>query len=69
MFLAAPYVVVDQNAFRDPALLGPAIAKAGATGVRLLVIDAAMLEMTKQPDRWESTMRQSLALFATCPAS
>lgn len=67
MFLAAPYIVVDQNAFRDPMLLGPALKHARDTGARLLVIDAAMLEMTKHPDRWESTMRQSLAPFAACP--
>jgi hypothetical protein len=35
---------LDQNAFRKPHLLTPAIQRARATGAKLLIIDAAIME-------------------------
>lgn len=63
MPLVLPYVVVDQNTMRDRAALEPVVADAARTGKKLLVIDAAMIEMTKSPS-YESTLRASLALLA-----
>jgi hypothetical protein len=59
----APYVVLDQNAFRRPALLGPAIQRATSLGAKLLITEAAVIEMMKNP-QWELTAERSLAGLA-----
>jgi hypothetical protein len=65
--LVAPYIVLDQNAFRRPHLLAPALAEARRHSLRLLVIDAAMVEMVKHPDQWELALRLTLRQLAAEP--
>ena len=66
MPLVAPFIVLDQCSFRQPALLGPAIARARSTKSQLLVLDVALIEMLKHPVHWERTLRESLAVLSTC---
>jgi hypothetical protein len=67
MLPTVPYLVIDQNAFRRPHLLNPAIQRASNTGGKLLIIDAAIIEMMKNA-QWELTATKSLAGLAGCPA-
>lgn len=61
MLPTVPFIVLDQNAFRpDRGLLDDAIRMAVDTGAKLLVIEAAMVEMLKNA-QWEETARRSLA--------
>lgn len=57
----APFIVLDQNALRKPAFLEPAVEQARRTHAQLLILDIAVLEMTKHPSMWEQTTRHSLA--------
>lgn len=67
MLPTVPFLVLDQNSFRKPHLLDPAIKRARTTGAKLLIIDAAMIEMLKNPQWWEQTATRSLAALAACP--
>lgn len=66
MLLRLPFIVLDQNAFRKDQLLAPAIKRARDIGCKLLVLDAAIIEMTKNAE-WELTTRKSFKLLAECP--
>ena len=61
-----PFIVLDQNAFRKPALLTPAIELARRTNAKVLIQDAALIEMMKNK-HWEDTVRRSLAGLVACP--
>lgn len=66
MLPTVPFIVLDQNAFRKPGLLTPAIQRARDTGAKVLIIDAAFIEMMKNA-QWELTATKSLAGLAGCP--
>jgi hypothetical protein len=62
-----PFLILDQNAFRDHTVFDPALERARSTGCKLMVIDAALIEMTKNIPHWEETTRRSFALLAQRP--
>lgn len=64
--ISLPFIVLDQNALSRDAILQPAIAEARALGLKLLLTDAALIELIKGAD-WEGRMRAGLARLSAVP--
>jgi hypothetical protein len=58
-----PFIVIDQNALSRDAILQPAIAEARAYNLKLLLTDAALIELVKNAN-WEESIRAGLARLA-----
>jgi hypothetical protein len=62
-----PSIVLDVNVLRDQRVIEACIARFERDGRPIAVPEMALFELTKHPDRWESTVVQSLQLLAGCP--
>lgn len=61
-----PYIVIDQNCFRDEALTLKIKEESKIFGWQILLPDVSMMEMLKG-QQWETSMRRSLAYLASSP--
>lgn len=61
-----PYMVIDQNCFRDEEFVKDLLNRASVLDWQVLLPDAALMEMLKS-EKWEYTMRRSLAHLAEAP--
>ena len=66
MPILLPFIVLDQNALSRDALLQPAIKEARAGGLKLMLTDAAVIELVEGAD-WERRFRAGLARLAPVP--
>ena len=62
-----PVLVLDNNVLRDESIIERCFARYRQTGEQIALPEMAMFELTKHPDKWEHTVRRSLACLSRCP--